>query len=215
MNHNHDRTMDRPRAHDLSPRTYKATVLRKVPLTMSRSVVGGTTPRQTAPRTAHVAPAATHVAPAAFRRGFCDLCADPQLLASVVCCSCTATAQMYARVAHRPARCYPIALTLWATVFLGSVLMSVQNALHRGSVAFGLVSSAGILVGFAGTLVSTSALCYARRRQRVRDRIEEGCGGALSDCCESYWCPWCVLSQTMAQEGITSDTYDPWSPTAT
>lgn len=203
--------MDRPRARDLSPRAYKAIVLGKVPLTMSRSVVGGTTPRQAV----HPHPAAHATHPAAFRRGFCDLCADPQLLASVVCCSCTATAQMYARVAHRPAWCYPIALILWATVLVGSVLMSVQNALHRGSVAYGAVAAAGSLVGFAGTLVSTSALCYARRRQRVRDHIEEGWCGPLSDCCESYWCPWCVLSQTMAQEGITSDTYDPWSPTAT
>ena len=168
-------------------------------------------------------------APASFSKGLCQCCDDPALACTMWCCGPTATGQIYERMTSTPGSCLCISTVLWGVFFVSSILMAVGNAymenvvyaeigtiklidrenLTRATVVYSISS----VVSFVGALLSTCALCIARRRIRDRDNIQAGPCGDVGDCCVTYWCGCCALTQMFSHENANGQSYNILSTT--
>lgn len=96
----------------------------------------------------------------------------------------------------------------------GEGVLEEEEWVNPHRTAMIVLAYAGGTVGFLGTVLSTIALCVARREQRKRDGIDPQLCGECEDCCVSYWCGYCTLAQGFAQEGITGANYNPLTANA-
>lgn len=167
--------------------------------------------------------------PAHFSKGLCQCCDDPGFACTMWCCGPTATGQMYERTTSTPRSCVCISTALWGIFVVTSTLMMVGNAyrenvviaqigdlqfidqenLARATALFAVSSVFSLL----GALISTCTLCIARRRIRDRDKIAPGSCGDLEDCCVSYWCGCCALTQMFFHEKVDGHNYNLLSTT--
>ena len=92
---------------------------------------------------------------------------------------------------------------------VGDVQLIDRENLTRGTVVLSISS----VVSFLGALISTCALCTTRRRMRDRDHIEAGSCGDAEDCCVSYWCGCCALTQMFVHDGVNGQRYNLLSAT--
>ena len=165
--------------------------------------------------------------------GICDCAEDPLLCCTVCVCSCNATGQVYQRLTGRANACILISLFGWFVFFFTTIASQISNAMYRTAVerectwwyctdvidwdqigVASIVGGVGAMVGFAGTIVTTYAICVARARIRDRDRIPFLHCGQWEDCCLSYWCSLCSLVQIIRHERIDGGSYRPCSTTA-
>ena len=168
--------------------------------------------------------------PSDFSKGLCQCCDDPGFACTMLCCGPTATGQLYERITSTPRSCFYISIALWGIFFLTSTLMSVGNAYLENAwyveddevhINMDKVSQSTVILSlsstfsFLGSVISTCVLCNARRRIRDRDNIKTGGCGDLEDCCVTYWCGCCSLTQMFYQEKVDGNNYNLVSNTGT
>ena len=90
------------------------------------------------------------------------------------------------------------------------VYINMEN-LSRATVILSVSST----FSFLGSIISTCVLCNARRRIRDRDNIKTGGCGDIEDCCDTYWCGCCSLTQMFYQEKVDGYSYNLISTTGT
>jgi Cys-rich protein (TIGR01571 family) len=72
-----------------------------------------------------------------------------------------------------------------------------------------ILSAVAGIFAFASTVASTYFLCAARRSLRTAEDIPEGGCGPCDDCCVSYWCGCCSLTQMFRHYKVTGENYRP------
>ena len=127
-------------------------------------------------------------------------------------CSCNATGQMYERATRSPGACLLIAGLLWALFIITQVLQNTSNAFAQAyeeeeeedrTTVVVLSGVAGMFALFT-TVAGTYFLCVTRRVLREKENIS---GDTCNDCCVSFWCGCCSLTQMFRHYGMTGKDY--------
>ena len=142
-------------------------------------------------------------------------CEDPLLACNMCVCPCSATGQVYERATQSRGSCLWVSGLLWVLFFITQSLQSTGNAFSEAYMEESIQDAAPmtILSAVAGTfalfstVASTYFLCVSRRLVREADGIPEGGCGPCDDCCVSYWCGCCSLTQMFRQYGVTGEKY--------
>ena len=147
--------------------------------------------------------------------GLCDCCEDPLLACSMCICPCNATGQVYERSTRTSGSCLWVAALLWALFFVTQILQSTSNSFSQAyaeetttdATPMIVLSSLAGSFAFFTTVAGTYFLCVARRTLRKKENIQEGACGGCDDCCVSYWCGCCSLTQMFRQYNVTGQSY--------
>ena len=150
-----------------------------------------------------------------WKKTLCECCADggAGLCCAACCCGFITGPQLYEKFLGKPGSC-----KMWAVVagvlyitysFMSQMVLNTPIEAPR-YLMFSNIQTLSYL-GYA--LVTTFLLMTVRKHVRVKDNIPADCCGEAEDCCCSFWCPCCTMTQLFAQGEIRcQDGYQLCSP---
>jgi Cys-rich protein (TIGR01571 family) len=144
----------------------------------------------------------------------CNCCSDCSTCCATYWCLPIVTGQLYEKVKGRPGTCGKVAALLFALTFIGAFARSIgENAMkheveygqvdsgqmgnHGSTMVWGIISSVGGLLSFAGCVITIVLITAVRQTIRSKDQIKPGCCGNADDCCVATFCHCCAVSQMM------------------
>jgi len=140
-----------------------------------------------------------------WKKELCECCADNGMCGAACCCPFITIPQLNEKYLGKPGTCqkYAIVLLIFYVAYnlFGQIVQNTPPTTIRGEINTSYFTFAGLQAAcyLAYAVVATSILMTVRKLVRTKDNIPAAACGECEDCCCSFWCPCCTITQLFAQ----------------